>query len=190
MNRITKYAVYLTVLFVSLVLGIPTEAQTTEESELEEVVVIGSVIRGTPIDASHAVTIVDRDTFEKQGAPLVVDIMKNLGGSNGVTGERSGWYNSSLPGAVPESVSNVNLRGLGASRTLVLFNGKRQTYLPARLVGGRFVDLSVLPSVAIERVEILKEGSQRDIRFGCNRWDCELRHSSFFPRIRNVRSDR
>ena len=159
MNRITKYVVYLTVLFVSLVLGIPTEAQTTEESELEEVVVVGSVIRGTPIDASHAVTIVDRDTFEKQGAPLVVDIMKNLGGSNGVTGERSGWYNSSLPGAVPESVSNVNLRGLGASRTLVLFNGKRQTYLPARLVGGRFVDLSVLPSIAIERVEILKEGA-------------------------------
>lgn len=159
MSRSTKYAVYITVIFGGLVLGAQTETQTTEESELEEVVVVGSLIRGTPIDASHAVTIVDRDTFEKQGAPLVVDIMKNLGGSNGVTGERSGWYNSSLPGAVPESVSNVNLRGLGASRTLVLFNGKRQTYLPARLVGGRFVDLSVLPSVAIERVEILKEGA-------------------------------
>lgn len=158
-SRSTKYTVYLIVLFVSLVLGTHTLAQTTEESELEEVVVVGSVIRGTPIDASHAVTIVDRDTYENQGAPLVVDLMKNLGGSNGVTGERSGWYNSSLPGAVPESVTNVNLRGLGASRTLVLFNGKRQTYLPARLVGGRFVDLGVLPSVAIERVEILKEGA-------------------------------
>lgn len=158
-SRSTKYSVYLTVVFGGLVLGTHTEAQTTEESELEEVVVVGSVIRGTPVDASHAVTIVDRDSFENQGAPLVVDLMKNLGGSNGVTGERSGWYNSSLPGAVPESVTNVNLRGLGASRTLVLFNGKRQTYLPARLVGGRFVDLSVLPSVAIERVEILKEGA-------------------------------
>ena len=158
-GRRIKYSIYLTVIFVCLVLGAQTEAQETEDDELEEVVVVGSVIRGTPIDASHAVTIVDRNTYESQGAPLVVDLIKNLGGSNGVAGERSGWYNSSLPTAVPESVTNVNLRGLGASRTLVLFNGKRQTYLPARLVGGRFVDLSVLPSVAIERVEILKEGA-------------------------------
>ena len=158
-GRRVRSTFYLFVLIGSLILGAQTIAQTSENDELEEVVVVGSAIRGTPIDASHAVTVVDRDAFENQGSPLVVDLMKNLSGSNGVTGERSGWYNSSLPGAVPESVSNVNLRGLGASRTLVLFNGKRQTYLPARLVGGRFVDLSVLPSVAIERVEILKEGA-------------------------------
>ncbi|MYI76380.1 MAG: TonB-dependent receptor plug domain-containing protein, partial [Gammaproteobacteria bacterium] len=154
-----KYLGICAVFFGYLFLGVQTIAQTTDEEELEEVLVVGSLIRATPIDASHAVTIVDRNTYESQGAPLVVDLLKNLGGSNGVAGERSGWYNSSLPAAVPESVSNVNLRGLGASRTLVLFNGKRQTYLPARLVGGRFVDLSVLPSVAIERVEILKEGA-------------------------------
>ncbi|MXZ45195.1 MAG: TonB-dependent receptor [Gammaproteobacteria bacterium] len=159
MGRKSKNSVCLIAFIGSLTLGAPTIAQSTEDDELEEVVVVGSVIRGTPIDASHAVTIVDRSTYENQGSPLVVDLLKNLGGSNGVTGERSGWYNSSLPGAVPESVSNVNLRGLGASRTLVLFNGKRQTYLPARLVGGRFVDLSVLPSVAIERIEVLKEGA-------------------------------
>lgn len=147
---------------ICLLLGVANlsiEAQTSTTEELEEVVVVGSAIRGTPIDTSHAVTVIDRISLESQGSPLVVDIMKNLSGSNGVAGERSGWYNSSLPGAVPESASNVNLRGLGASRTLVLFNGQRQTYLPARLVGGRFVDLSVLPSVAIERVEILKEGA-------------------------------
>ena len=32
--------------------------------------------------------------------------------------------------------------GLGASRTLVLLNGRRQTYVPARLIGGRFVDVN------------------------------------------------
>ena len=92
-------------------------------------------------------------------ALLVVDLFKNLGASNGVVGERSGWYNTSVPAAVLESVSNVNLRGLGASRTLVLFNERRQTYLPARLIGGRFVDLSVLPTIAIARIEVLKEGA-------------------------------
>ena len=74
-------------------------------------------------------------------------------------GERSGWYNSSLPSAILESVSNVNLRGLDASRTLVLSNGRRQTYLPARPVGGRFVDISVIPSIAMGRIEVLKEGA-------------------------------
>ena len=128
-------------------------------AEIEEVVVVGTAIRGTPIDAHHAATVTDREALERQGWPLTVDLFKRLGASNGVVGERQSWYNSSLPNTVLESVSNVNLRGLGASRTLVLFNGRRQTYLPARLIGGRFVDLSTLPSIAIDRIEVLKEGA-------------------------------
>ncbi|MYF01773.1 MAG: hypothetical protein F4227_01995, partial [Gammaproteobacteria bacterium] len=65
-GRRIKYSVYLTVIFVCLILGAKTEAQDTEDDELEEVVVVGSLIRGTPIDASHAVTIVDRNTYESQ----------------------------------------------------------------------------------------------------------------------------
>ncbi len=139
----------------------PAIAQDAEETSgaIEEIVVVGTAIRGTPIDAPHAVSVVDREALEQQGAPLMVDLFKHLGASNGVVGERSGWYNTSLPAAVLESVSNVNLRGLGASRSLVLFNGSRQTYLPARLIGGRFVDLGVLPAIAIGRIEVLKEGA-------------------------------
>ena len=130
-----------------------------DAAAIEEIVVVGTAIRGTPIDAPHSVSVIDRAALEQQGAPLTVDIFKHLGASNGVVGERQSWYNSSLPSAIPESVSNINLRGLGASRTLVLFNGHRQTYVPARLIGGRFVDLSALPSIAIGRIEVLKEGA-------------------------------
>ncbi len=149
------------VLLHAALIAAPALSQDAEgqSSVLEEIVVVGTAIRGTPIDASHAVSVVDREALERQGSPLVVDLFKNLGASNGVVGERSGWYNTGLPAAILESVSNVNLRGLGASRTLVLFNGRRQTYLPARLIGGRFVDLSVLPSIAIGRIEVLKEGA-------------------------------
>ena len=126
---------------------------------IEEILVVGTAIRGTPIDAHHAATVTDREALERQGWPLTVDLFKRLGASNGVVGERQSWYNSSLPNTVLESVSNVNLRGLGASRTLVLFNGGRQTYLPARLIGGRFVDVGVLPSIAVDRIEVLKEGA-------------------------------
>ena len=135
------------------------EGTEDESGAIEEIVVVGTAIRDTPVDAPHSVSVIDRAALELQGAPLTVDIFKHLGASNGVVGERQSWYNSSLPSAIPESVSNINLRGLGASRTLVLFNGHRQTYLPARLIGGRFVDLSALPSIAIGRIEVLKEGA-------------------------------
>ena len=49
--------------------------------------------------------------------------------------------------------------GLGLPRTLVLLNGRRQTYVPARLIGGRFVDVNAFPSIAIDRIEVLKEGA-------------------------------
>ena len=145
---------------MAAILAVSSLAQTAAPPEaIEEVVVVGTAIRGTPIDAPHAVSVVDRDALERQGFPLMVDLFKRLGASNGVVGERSSWYNTNLPGAVPESVSNVNLRGLGASRSLVLINGRRQTYLPARLIGGRFVDVGVLPAIALDRIELLKEGA-------------------------------
>ena len=56
-------------------------------------------------------------------------------------------------------MANVNLRSLGASRTLVLLNGRRQTCLPDRLAGGRFVDVNAFPTVAIDRIDVLKEGA-------------------------------
>ena len=162
MNRWKRTAGIATITVMhSLLAQSPSMAQDSGEApgEIEEIVVVGTAIRGTPIDAPHAVSVVDRQALEQQGAPLMVDLFKHLGASNGVVGERSGWYNTNLPGAVLESVSNVNLRGLGASRSLVLFNGRRQTYLPARLIGGRFVDMSVLPAIALGRIEVLKEGA-------------------------------
>ena len=74
-------------------------------------------------------------------------------------GERNSWYNAGQAATLPENIANVNLRGLGASRTLVLFNGRRQVYVPARLIGGRFVDVNAMPSIAIDRIEVLKEGA-------------------------------
>ena len=41
----------------------------------------------------------------------------------------------------------------------MLINGQRQVYVPARLIGGRFVDVNAIPSIAIDRIEVLKEGA-------------------------------
>ncbi len=125
---------------------------------LDEVVVTGTAFKESPINLPYAVTVVGREKMAEQGSPQAVDFFKNLGASHGVIGEANSWYNDQSV-SVPETVANVNLRGLGASRTLVLINSRRQVYIPARLFGGRFVDVNAIPSIAIDRVEVLKEGA-------------------------------
>ncbi len=126
---------------------------------LDELVVTGTAFKESPINLPYAVAVVGRKKMEEQGSPQAVDFFKNLGASHGVIGERSSWYNAGQAATLTESIANVNLRGLGASRTLVLINSRRQTYVPARLIGGRFVDVNVIPAIAIDRVEVLKEGA-------------------------------
>ncbi len=123
------------------------------------VTVTGTAIDAPAINMPHAVVVVSRDTIEQQGSTQLVDLFKNLSVSHGVIGERSSWYNSNQPSTLTENVANVNLRGLGASRTLVLINSRRHVPVPARLIGGRFVDVNTIPAIAVGRLEVLKEGA-------------------------------
>ena len=132
---------------------------TASAVQLEEVVVTGTAIKDSHISSTYAVAVTGRDEMAEQGSPQAVDFFKNLSASHGVIGERSSWYNANQAATLSESIANVNLRGLGASRTLVLINSRRQTYVPARLIGGRFVDVNAIPSIALDRVEVLKEGA-------------------------------
>ncbi len=142
-------------------------ATATADAELqlgglfEEVTVsvTGTAIEEPAINMPHAVQVVSRETLEQQGSTQLVDLFRNLTVSHSVVGERSSWYNSNQPQTLTENVANVNLRGLGASRTLVLINGRRHVPVPARLIGGRFVDVNTIPSIAVGRLEVLKEGA-------------------------------
>ncbi len=125
-----------------------------ETQEIEEVVVTGSLIKGTPIDAATNVSVFDRDALTMQNSPSVVDFTKNLSFSSGVDGDSNQFQSNAT-----EGLANVNLRGLGPARTLVLINGQRQVGVPVRLTAGRFVDINNIPGAAIERIEILKEGA-------------------------------
>ena len=126
---------------------------------LDELVVTGASAEASAAELPYSVSVVARRRLEEQGSPLVTEFFKALSLSHGVVGERQSWYNANEVAAVPETVANVNLRGLGASRTLVLLNGRRQVYLPARLIGGRYVDINAFPSIAMDRIEVLKEGA-------------------------------
>lgn len=126
---------------------------------LTEIVVTGTAFAESPVELPYSVSVAGRRTLAEQGAPQAFDFFRNVPASQGILGARQGWYSTRPPGLVPETVANVNLRGIGASRTLVLLNGRRQVSIPIRLAGGRFVDVNAFPSVALDRVEVVKEGA-------------------------------
>ena len=126
-----------------------------DNKNLEEVVITGSYIKGTGTDEATPVDVLDSDYIQKQGALTIGELTQKLTVSSGTENNPDSFTAGSTQGT-----SNVNLRGLGLTSTLVLVNGKRQTIAAAVANDGSvFVDTASIPMAALERVEILKEGA-------------------------------
>ena len=124
--------------------------------ELEEVVVTGSLIAGTPEDAALPVDVISQEDLQRQGSPTTVELLKSLSVSSGVLGDTN-QFDTRAQGS--EGSGSVNLRGLGAQRTLVLLNGRRMSPNPFGQAAAGIVDTNTIPAAAIGRVEVLKEGA-------------------------------
>tara|TARA_R100000365_G_C2747652_1_gene77822 strand:+ start:3716 stop:6580 length:2865 start_codon:yes stop_codon:yes gene_type:complete len=142
----------------ALALVLPAFAQEEDGSELRQstVTVTGSLIAGTPEDAALPVDVLTAGELKLEGSPSITELIRNLGVSSGVDGQTNQFSSNGL-----EGTSNVNLRGLGAARTLVLINGRRQTYHPYAIgeQAQLFIDTNMIPSAAVGRIEVLKDGA-------------------------------
>ena len=145
-------------LAIALSLGLSGTAlaQSSEPTEVEAIIVTGSLIAGTPEDAALPVDVIGAEELAKQGSPSTVELIKGLSVSNGVLGDTN-QFDARAQGS--EGSGSVNLRGLGPTRTLVLINGKRMTINPFALAGAGAVDTNVIPVAAIGRIEVLKDGA-------------------------------
>ena len=121
--------------------NVPSRAM--QGDEVAEVVVTGSFIRGTPEDAALPVEVYTREDIERAGSPTALEFAKNLTISGPTTGESYYFGGPTLIGSV-----NYNLRGLGSDKTLILLNGRRMD-----------INTANIPSLALERTEILKDGA-------------------------------
>lgn len=156
MNRF-RYFSGGSILAIALTLGTSAYAQDgAPVTEVEEVVVTGSLIRGTPENAALPVDVIGREELEKQGSPSTVELLKALPVSSGVLGDTN-QFDARAQGS--EGSGSVNLRGLGPQRTLVLLNGRRMVANPFGQVGTGIVDTNVIPVAAIGRIEVLKDGA-------------------------------
>lgn len=127
-----------------------------EPTELEEVVVTGSLIRGAGDGPSPVVTVT-RDQMDREGRATVAQLLTSLPQNFGGTANEGALNNGADRSGTNSTFANgVNLRGLGSDATLVLINGRRLAGTGAK---GDFVDVSSIPTAAIERVDVLLDGA-------------------------------
>ena len=144
---------YLLRLFLISFLFVPII--NSQDDETEEVVVTGSLIATDREVLSVPVDSFDRDDFESSGMPEITDLVRNLTAVSGAVNQSEQF----IEGGTVTGIKNVNIRGLGLGRTLVLINGKRMVPTAVETNAGESpVDIGNFPAIALKRIELLKNG--------------------------------
>jgi iron complex outermembrane recepter protein len=126
-----------------------------DQPKMQRVEITGSSIKRIDSETALPVQTITREEIEKMGATTAAELVKNISANtapitdgpsitDGTSGQRG--------------LNAANMRGIGASSTLVLLNGRRLANFasPGDNAG---VDLNNIPAAAIQRVEVLKDGA-------------------------------
>jgi len=146
---------------LSIGLAVPVSAQEADPQEgvnssaepTNAIVVTGSRIRRADIEGVGPTTVVDAEEIENTGIVNVETLLQRLPANAGFAGNQSSayWTGNGY------GTAQVNLRGLGIKRTLVLLNGRR---LVAGGTGANSSpDLNMIPVNMLARTEVLKDGA-------------------------------
>lgn len=171
-----------TVLSGSVASMLAPQAFAQEEEELEEVVVTGSRIVRRDLETNSPLLTIDAQAFQDNafisveealndlpqfmagGVGMNSGAVTSLQGANGLAGglgSGDAMNSTLLPnnaqalGVVVPGAANVNLRGLGANRSLTLIDGHRAMPLNASMI----VDLNTIPNIAIGGMEVITGGA-------------------------------
>nr|WP_010131451.1 TonB-dependent receptor [Microbulbifer agarilyticus] len=135
------------------------QAPEGADASVEEIVVTGTHIKGLDTEGAVQVVQIDRDDIEASGATSPIEILQQLSQTGGGSGTFSTATSGALSSSTPVGAAGVSLRGLGASSTLVLVNGRRVSVSSFAKGQESFVDVNSIPLSAIERVEVLPSGA-------------------------------
>lgn len=151
----TTAALALLVLQQSAQAQQPATSDNTQVSGMERVQITGSRInlRQEQLTGVGPVTVIDAETIQRSGAISVETLLQRLPSSAGTAGNQTSAYWTSNG----YGTTQVNLRGLGIDRTLVLLNGRR--VVSGGTGANSSVDLNMIPVAMIERIEVLKDGA-------------------------------
>ena len=154
MNRFNKASLLASTVIASAMFASPALAQDadvttadTAETSGDAIVVTGSRIQRTDLESTNPVAVVSSEEFRLTGAVNVEQVLNTLPQVlPGVTGFSNNPGNGNV---------TFNLRNLGATRTLVLVNGRRWMLADT----SQLVDGNTIPQFLLKNVEVLTGGA-------------------------------
>lgn len=141
---------------MALASGHWVQAQQAASPPIQKVTVTGSNIKRVSAEGSSPVTVITSREIKASGANTVAELLTTI------TSMGAGAAFDGTDGGFARGTSTASLRGLGASSTLVLLNGRRVTasaYADPNQGRSTVYDLNTIPLSALDRVEILKDGA-------------------------------
>ncbi len=126
-------------------------AQDESADNVEEVVITGSRIKRDSLNSAAQVTTITSEDIAASSGLITADVLQQTIYNS---------FGSISPTAGSGAMSNatINMRGLGSARTLVLMDGRRMPGSP-HLGGSGAANINMIPTIAIERIEILADGA-------------------------------
>ncbi|PIW58641.1 TonB-dependent receptor [Shewanella sp. CG12_big_fil_rev_8_21_14_0_65_47_15] len=121
-----------------------------ETAKVERIEVTGSRIQRQDMETASPVTVIDAAAIKAEGFTSVDQMLQ-------VQTSMAGAAIGSTTNNGADGVAQVDLRGMGSQRTLVLLNGRRMVNSGSGADSS--VDLNSIPVAMIARVEILKDGA-------------------------------
>ncbi len=151
-NQLFKLTSLSAALVVAGITSFPAFSQTVAD-DVERIEITGSKIKRADIESASPLSIITEHDISISGISNVEDLLQEMAFSAGVAGNSTNAYWTS--GGY--GTAQVNLRGLGIKRTLVLINGRR--VVAGGTGANSSVDLNIIPTSLISRIEVLKDGA-------------------------------
>ncbi|OCQ22700.1 TonB-dependent receptor [Pseudoalteromonas luteoviolacea] len=144
-----KTALSIAIAVSTTAAAVPVFAQDSAV-KIEKIEVTGSRIKRADMETASPVTFIGADAIQASGAVTIDDVLQDITAAAGAM-TNPGVNNGSGGNA------SINLRGLGAQRTLVLVNGRRM--INSGTGAASTVDLNTIPVAMIKHIEVLKDGA-------------------------------
>jgi iron complex outermembrane receptor protein len=137
--------------------SVSTAAASASGTDITEIVVTGTSIKGLDAVGALPVTVLKAEDIARTGATSAEDLFRYISSAS----SSGSTVQAQATGFQTGSISTISLRGLGSARTLILINGRRSAPYGGGSTGtaGNSVDISAIPIGAIERVEVLQDGA-------------------------------
>jgi outer membrane receptor protein involved in Fe transport len=138
--------------------GIHAQTAADKSDSLEEVVVTGSRVITNGDNSPTPVTIITAEDLQASHPGNIYDALQELPAftqSRNQTANPGAGGGSSANSAANNSINTMNMRALGSSRTLVLYDGRR---LPAVSPEG-YTDVNMIPQLLLQRVDTVTGGA-------------------------------